>query len=84
MTTNKANNYKPLGLRSKMPFGKYKGKMLVEIKEINPGYIDWLWDNKIVHLKKEVTFKKMDDVIDDIARDEFPIHLIGSMNRNHD
>ena len=29
----------------KMPFGKYKGMILVEIKDENAGYIDWMKDN---------------------------------------
>jgi hypothetical protein len=80
MKTNKANNYPAIGLRGIMPFGKYAGKRIYEIKEIQPSYIDWLWSEKIVHLKKEVLFVKADEAKSAWGDDEFfDPSLIGAL-----
>jgi uncharacterized protein (DUF3820 family) len=30
----------------KMPFGKYKGKTLIEVQALNPGYIGWMLERE--------------------------------------
>lgn len=42
-----------------MPFGKYKGDRLIDIKEKDPSYINWLTDTDI-KLKPEVNYIKID------------------------
>jgi len=37
--------FKPLGLDSKMPFGKFKGSLISEIKEKDPNYFNWIKNN---------------------------------------
>ena len=38
----------------KMPFGKYKGKTLLEIARINPSYIKWLAENNVVKIPDDI------------------------------
>lgn len=43
-----------------MPYGKYKGKTLVEIKNINPNYIDWMKTQNMKHPIPEL-IKRMEE-----------------------
>ncbi|MCP4521004.1 MAG: hypothetical protein GY827_04810 [Cytophagales bacterium] len=50
------NNLKPVGVRFKMSFGKYKDSTIGKILSKDPDYILWLIDNNILKqgFKKEV------------------------------
>lgn len=39
------STYDPLGINSEIPFGKYKGLLVREVAEFNPGYFPWLERN---------------------------------------
>ena len=43
-----------LGFDSVLSFGKYKGKSVKEILEINPGYIKWIKDKGIYKCRPEL------------------------------
>ena len=52
-----ANGTKPVlceGFDYVMPFGKYKGKTLVQILDENPSYIVWLSENDVVKVSDDL------------------------------
>lgn len=46
--------YDPLHYKSAMPFGKYKGKMVGEIVNEDPSYLQWCMDNLSTSFDEEV------------------------------
>ena len=47
-----------IGLKTVIWFGKYKGKMIKEIKKEDPNYIVWLIENTNKEFKKELLEEK--------------------------
>jgi hypothetical protein len=37
-----------------LPFGKYKGKSLLEIANLNPSYIKWLSQNSVLEIPDSI------------------------------
>jgi uncharacterized protein (DUF3820 family) len=45
---------KKVGFGHVMTFGKYKGKSIAEILDVNPSYIIWLYDNNVLSIDDKV------------------------------
>jgi len=43
-----------VGFNHVMTFGKYKGKSIAEILDVNPSYIIWLSDNNVLNISDKV------------------------------
>lgn len=54
-----------LGLSKRMPFGRYKGDLIIEVAEKHPDYIHWMLENTELRLKNEVL-----DYMDRIEADD--------------
>lgn len=54
-----------------MPFGKYKGKTLSEISEVDPSYIVWLSDNSVLSIESEFLESCLSDIYMEEALMEF-------------
>jgi uncharacterized protein (DUF3820 family) len=72
MKTKTSNNNenppaaKPLlceGFDFVMPFGKYKGKRLVEILDESPSYIIWLSENDVVKVPDDILTMACNDTM---------------------
>ncbi len=50
-------------IRTRMPFGKYKGRPLGQIARIDPGYLDWLLNN-LSRRQNTYLLKCVDIIID--------------------
>lgn len=49
-----ANGHGVLTLESTYPFGKHRGKHIVEILYNDPQYLQWVYKNKVLKLDKDV------------------------------
>jgi uncharacterized protein (DUF3820 family) len=43
-----------VGFNHIMTFGKYKGRLIAEILDVNPSYIIWLSDNNVLNISDKV------------------------------